>query len=911
MSPTNHPSSPNLSGLLSADIHLLGGLLGDIIREQHGADAFALVERVRASAKARRAGDPSALDDLVTTIDGLDTASLQVLIKAFSSYFQLINIAEDLQRIRVLRQREAEGCLRESLDAAVRALHEAGLDADAVRDLLDRLRVRLVLTAHPSEAKRKELLVKLRQVAVMMADRDRQSLLPRERIALEAALAEEIEELWQTRPTRAVRPTATDEVDFGLYFITSVIMDAVVDISGELRASLAAYYPGEDWAALPAALPAVLPPLLPPLLAYASWMGGDRDGNPNVTPQVTLDTLALLREAARRVYLADIAFLREHLTQSLDEVPVSSFLRFSLPRDGDLEARYPGELYRQKMDVIYQTLAANAYPTGQALLADLRLVVESLQQNRGGRVAAGALFRLVEKVRLFGLHLVPLEIRQDAQVHAAMLDTLFRRYGMNDAYLALPEDEKQALLTGVIENQRPFFPPEPDLDPQANDVIATWRMIAAAHDRYGPAVIDTAIVSRTEAPSDVLAMLLLATEVGVQDDLALVPLFETIDDLRQAPVVMRTLFANPAYRRYLAARGNHQQIMIGYSDSNKDGGYFSSNWSLYTAQETLAEACAAHDVCLELFHGRGGSIGRGGGPTNRAILANPPAAMQGPVKITEQGEVIAYRYSNAAITRRHLHQVMHAALLATGASQTVEVRQEWRDVMDALAEEGRAAYRTLVYETPGFLDYWQQATPIQQLSRLPIGSRPVKRAKGGFAAIRAIPWVFSWMQNRAIIPSWYGVGQALAAFCGEDDPECDGLPTLQAMYRDWPFFQALVDNVELDLAKADMGIAALYAALVADVDLRRRIFGRIEAEHARACRYVNRIIGQEVLLDHAPVLQHSIERRNPYVDPLNFIQVALLRALRRQDLASSERNTLLELVLATVNGIAAGMKTTG
>ncbi len=892
---TTRPGS--LQTPLSADIHLLGDLLGQVIREQHGEEAFTLVEQVRLAAKARRADDPDALRTLTATIETQSPEALRILIKAFSHYFQLINIAEDQQRIRVLQAREAAGSLHESVEEAISVLHGAGLDADAVRELLGRLRVRFVLTAHPSEAKRKEVLLKLRQIAGLMAYRDRQRLLPREERTLEAALVEEIEELWQTRLTRAISPTVMDEVDFGLYFLTAVIMDVVVEVMADLRAALAAAYPGAAWDELP------------PILRYASWIGGDRDGNPNVTPEVTLRTLAALREAARSVYLAEITFLRDHLTQSTDEAPVSTFLRYSIPVSDALERRYPGELYRQKLTLIHDRLTADGYPSSAALLDDLRLLQESLRQNRGQHVASGALQRLIEKVRLFGLGLAPLEVRQDARLHRAALAEMFRAYGISADYEALPEAEKQVLLTREIASRRPLFPPEPAFSPETNDVIATWRMIAQAQRRYGPEAIDTVIASRSEVPSDGLAMLLFASEVGVAGQVDLVPLFETIDDLRGAAEVMAALFDNPAYARYLEGRGRRQQVMLGYSDSNKDGGYFASNWQLYSAQRALAELCQERGVLLELFHGRGGSIGRGGGPTSRAILSQPPAAMRGPIKITEQGEVIAYRYSNAAIARRHLHQVLHAALLATGGQAQVEVRPAWAAAMDALAEEGRRAYRALVYETPGFLDYWRQATPIEQLPHLPIASRPVRRTpSGGFEAIRAIPWVFSWMQSRAIIPSWYGIGAALETFCAG---EGGGLALLVEMYREWPFFAALLDNVELDLAKADMGIAERYAELVTDAALRARVFSAITAEHERACQFVNRIIGQERLLDHSPVIQRSIERRNPYVDPLNFIQVALLRALRDPATESGQRSALLELALSTVNGIAAGMKTTG
>ena len=888
-------TSSDRSSALSADIKLLGNMLGVVIREQHGVEAFNLVERVRAEAKERRSSNAHAAGDLQNIIDSLDTSSMQVLIKAFSNYFQLINIAEDQQRIRVLRQREAKGTLDESIDSAIRQLRDAGLTADQIRGLLNRLKVRLVITAHPSEAKRKEVLLKLRQLAEMIEACDGKQLLPREQRQLEVTLAEEIEELWQTRPTRANRPTVIDEVDFGVYFITSVIMDVALELVDDLQLTLERYYPDEDWSDLP------------PFLQYASWIGGDRDGNPNVTAEVTLETMRTLRNAARQLYLSEIAFLREHLTQSLDEITVSPAL-LERVQGMQFPERAHDEVYRQFMGLVWEKLNEDGYATSDDLLADLQLVEESLLQNRGEFVARGTLRRLIQKVKMFGLHLVPLDIREDARLHIAALDELFRAYGQCDNYAQLPEAEKQALLTREILSRRPFFPAEPQFSETTNRVISTWRMIAEAQRRYGKMVIDSVIASMSTAPSDILTMLLLAREVGVQNDVDLVPLFETIDDLKAAPEVMEGLFNNPEYRKHLEARGMRQQIMLGYSDSNKDGGYLASNWNLYVAQQALAEVCARYGVELELFHGRGGSIGRGGGPTNRAIQSQPPAAFQGRLKITEQGEVIAYRYSNVAIARRHLNQVMHAVLLSLGMPVKPDIPAEWREAMETLSELGAAEYRRFVYETPGFLDYWQQATPINELARMPIGSRPAKRSKGGFESVRAIPWMFSWMQSRAIIPSWYGIGTALETFCRQNE---GGLDLLRTMYREWSFVQALVENNELDLAKADMGIAELYASLVDDEALRNTIFSQMKAEHARACDLICKITGQKHLLEHAPVLQVSIDRRNPYVDPLNFIQVVLLRRLRALPAGTQEYETILNLVMATINGIAAGMKTTG
>jgi phosphoenolpyruvate carboxylase len=674
----------------------------------------------------------------------------------------------------------------------------------------------------------------------------------------------------------------------------------------ELEASLYTYYPEADWSALPT------------VLRFGSWIGGDRDGNPNVTSDVTWQTLATLHQAALHVYQHDVASLRDHLTQSTAEVGVSPELLAAVRAhdNGILETRYPDEIYRQQMHLIWQRLHVDAYRDSHALLHDLALVRESLRHYDGIHAASDAIRRLMRKVQVFGLHLAPLDIREDARLHTATLDELFRHYGIVHHYAALPEADKEALLSREIANPRPFFPADTTpFSETTQRIIATWRMIAEAHRHYGPAVIDTVIASMSQQPSDTLAMLLMATEVGVAKALDLVPLFETLDDLHRGAEMMAGLFVNPIYRQYLTARstgpGLHQQIMLGYSDSGKDGGYLASNWQLYHAQQTLTATCEDHGVSLQLFHGRGGSIGRGGGPTNRAILSQPLQALRGGIKITEQGEAIAYRYGNADIGRRHLHQILHAMLLALGRSQAAvtEVQPAWLEAMRQLAATSYQAYRALVYETPGFLEYWHQATPIHELSQLPISSRPARRASaGGFESIRAIPWIFSWMQSRVLLPSWFGVGTAFDTFC-QSRP--DGLSLLREMYRAWPFFNAVLENLQLDVAKADMGIAALYASLVREAAIRDTIFALIQAEHARTTQQLCAILEQAALLDNAPVLQRSIARRNPYVDPLNFMQVALLRTLRQLTPDTPQYHAALRAGLATINGIAAGMKTTG
>jgi phosphoenolpyruvate carboxylase len=882
------------SSALGADIRLLAGMLGTIIKEQQGEDALKLVERARKLAKARRTGDANAHNDLIQLIDSLDADDMAVLTKAFGDYFQLINIAEDLQRIRVLRQRELDKDYSETIEGAIIELKEKGMGTADIVALLNRVQVRLVLTAHPSEAKRKEVLIKLREIAMMMRDYDRTHMLPREDALLHEALTERIEELWHTHPTRPTKATVADEVDFGLYFITHVLMDEVVDIYQELIAVLEKHYPDHDWSNTPCPL------------RFASWVGGDRDGNPNVTADVTLQTISTLREAARRLYMHEIDTLRTHLTQGVYELqPVEPMPVIDEQLLAEAMERYPGEPYRQQMDVIYRRLEAGVYHRSRELLRDLVPIVQSLYASGGHRVVRGRVGRLLTKVRLFGMHLVPIEVREDASRHSAALEELFRTYGMAYDYPNLPEADKQKLLTRELQNARPLFPEVPTFSPITNEVIATWRMIAKAHEQFGTSSVDTVIASMSKAPSDVLAMLLLAREVGIEADVDIVPLFETVDDLINAPNAMNTLFDNQEYRHYLQQRGNTQQIMLGYSDSNKDGGYLAANWSLYKAQASLSEPCKQHGLTMELFHGRGGSIGRGGGPTNRAILAAPQGSLHGRIKMTEQGEVIGFRYSNKEIAHRHLNQVLHAVLIATANVDDQPVPDRWLSLMDELAAEGRRAYRDLVYESEGFLDYWQQTTPISELGKLQISSRPAKRSKGGFAAMRAIPWVFSWMQARAIIPSWYGVGTALATATKDRET----LEILQAMYERWRFFRMLLKNIQLDLVKADMGIAQHYATL-ADASVRH-FYDRVQAEHTLASAEVAVITQQQVLLETAPVLATSIERRNPYVDPLNFIQVRLLRDLRRLDVNSPQYDEQLKPVLATINSIAAGMKTTG
>ncbi len=890
---------------ISADIHLLGDLLGEVIVEQEGEALFELEERVRALAKERRSGEQAAASELDALVASLDLAQADFLTKAFATYFRLVNIAEETQRVRVLRSRERArgGHIRESVSEAVVGFRRARLSAEDLRSLLSSLSIRPVLTAHPTEAKRDVVLAKARRIGESLHRLDVHRLLPREAAAEIADIREEIVGLWQTTPTRSASPSVLDEVDHGLYFLGATLMDVVPQVYAELEAALASEYPENRWR-------------LPPFLRFGSWMGGDREGNPFVKPETTLAAIRAARETARSEYRARVLDLSDHLTQFLGEVDASDELLFSIAEDAarypglgsSLPRRFPGELYRQKLILITRKLEDDAYPTTADLLADLALIERSLRQHRGASVAAGRLRRLMRQVQVFGLNLVVLDVRQHSSSHAHALGELLARSGVCDGYAGLPEAERQAILTNEIRHGGVPLPPGELLSPVAGDVVETFRMIREAHQRFGRDCITAYVVSLTQGASDLLAVLLLAQGVGISHDLDIVPLFESVQDLRAAPRIMADLFTNLSYSRHLAARDRRQQVMIGYSDSNKEAGYLAANWELHQAQRNLVRVCREHGDALELFHGRGGSIERGGGPTNRSILAEPPGSVAGRLKITEQGEVIAERYTNPHIAYRHLSQVVNAVLRASAPHRTRAIAADWESALVETAECARRAYRELVCETPGFEEYFRQATPIDEIVSLQIGSRPARRHEGGIDGLRAIPWVFAWMQSRVLLPGWYGLGTALRAYC-DRSPECQ--ERLRAMYRRWGFFATVIDNAQMALAKADMPIGRLYADLVRDAALRDEIYGRIEAEHELASRMVVAVTNQESLLDHEPELQHSIGRRNPYVDPLNYVQVELLRRLRSLDEDDPQRADIAEAILRTINGIASAMKNTG
>ncbi len=910
---------------LSDQIHLLGDMLGDTIIEQEGNDLYQRVEQIRAYAKAHRKGDGAAGESLLDLVQSLPLAEARGVVKAFATYFQLVNLAEEEERVRVLKRRAGDAAqqgkvLPETIAAAVRTLKATGVTADEMQGFLNHLLVMPVFTAHPTEAKRRTVLNKLDRIHDLLDILDFRIQPAPERAETENALRETVASLWLTDETRPRPPTVLDEVRNGLFYFENTLLRLIPALQQTLRAELEVAYP--DYAFT-----------IPNFLRFGSWIGGDRDGNPFVTIKITEETLREHKNQILRGYRRALDELHGNLSVS-ERYGISAELAASLEADAAMfpdraefvDERYPGEPYRQKMHYIYAKLGATLednqrpwrterlpreqiYMNADEFRADLHLVQASLRGLQGGdRLAEGKLGMLILQSEIFGFHLASLDLRQHAERHTAALSEILAKYGVAHYFATWGESRKVELLTRELLTRRPFTPARLPFSDETNETVELFRLIHRAHERVGTAAIDTYIISMTTGVSDLLTVLLFAQDAGVADDLDIVPLFETVADLHAAPRIMSELFANPAYRQHLETRGHHQQIMIGYSDSNKDGGYLTANWELYLAQGALAQTCTEHHIRLTLFHGRGGSVGRGGGPANRAILAQPAASVRGRFKLTEQGEVITNRYANPVLAHRHLEQVVHAVLL-TSRPETAEqaVQPEWVDAVKEMSVLAEKAYRTLVHDNPHLIAYFQQATPIAEIGQLNIGSRPAKRkATTGISDLRAIPWVFAWTQSRVALPGWYGLGTALHQWAGEDEGRWT---LLQTMYREWRFFRSMIDNAQMSMRKADLLIAGVYTTLAA-LEVRDAIFPILRAEFEHTEQLILRLTGQKDLLENEGWLHRSIQVRNPYIDPMNYIQVALLERLRDSE-DDEELAALRDAILLSVNGIAAGLRNTG
>lgn len=909
---------------LRQDIRLLGRLLGDTVREQEGQAIFDLVESIRQTAVLfAREGEDRVRAGLNELLVGLSRDETMSVVRAFSYFLQLANIAEDQHHIRRRRAHEIAGSpAREgSLQKAFASIQEAGVSLDTLADCLRQALVVPVLTAHPTEVQRQSTLQCQHAIAGLLEQRDRLQLTPEEEAENDGELARLVLTLWQTRLMRPNRLKVVDEVKNGINFFHETFFTELPRLYGQLEDLLARNGEPEE---------------LPPFFRIGSWIGGDRDGNPFVTADILTETLRLQSAAAFNFYLEEIHALGRELPLSQLLIQVSPALAALSEASPDTSPQRADEPYRRALAGIYARLAATIqaldhqhslrhpvaqaepYPTADALAADLAVLAGSLEQNGAARLARGRLRRLIRAVQVFGFHLAPVDLRQNSDVHARSVAELLALAGRCADYEALPEPARIALLCEELATPRPLHSPWLDYSEETRGELAIFFAARELRQRYGAAALPNCIISKTDGVSDLLEVALLLKESGLllpangpgalpQLAMNIIPLFETIGDLRQAGPVMDAIFQLPLYRQLAKSRGDEQEVMLGYSDSNKDGGFLTSGWELYQAEVQLTRVFARHGVRLRLFHGRGGSVGRGGGPSYQAILAQPAGAVSGQIRITEQGEVIASKYANPEVGRRNLEILVAATLEATltDHENQVERAEAFHPVMDELSRRAFAAYRGLVYETPGFTTYFRESTPLSEIANLNIGSRPASRKKSeAIEDLRAIPWVFSWAQCRLMLPGWYGFGTAVNGWL-EANPE--GLPVLQRMYRHWPFFRTLLSNMDMVLAKTDLAIASRYAELVTDPALRQQVFGRIHAEWELTRQHLLAIEEQQDFLADNPLLKRSIRNRFPYMDPLNHLQVELLRRHR----SGAEDERIARGIHITINGIAAGLRNSG
>ncbi len=899
---------------LSAVIHLLGDILGDVICELESPELFATEERIRVAAKDRRGGKADAARQLEAQVEALSVHEARAVAASFTTYFDLVNLAEEDRRVRQLRERERllyPKPLNESIRAAIAELKQQGVTVEQIQTLLDGLSIELVLTAHPTESRRRTVITKIQRLARLLDQLSDDEILPHHCDKLLASIRADMASLWLTDRDRTAQPAVPDEVRTGLYFVETVFWDALPALYGDLDRALAYYYPEVgapiNW------------------LRLASWMGGDRDGNPNVTHKVTAETLRLHRGTAVEKHRHILQDLARRLSMSNRLLPPPPELvawiearRPLPPHVAYIEERYAAEPYRLVLSLLSADLADASrddmtvhlleHELHQARISmdDLLKPVEVIAAHLPASLAHDEIQNVRRQLKIFGLHSMRLDIREESTRYNSALGEVLRALNLADDFSAMNEEEKLSLLTGLLSAPLPELSSRPGITSATSETRALFQLIARVRDIYGAELLGPVVISMCKSASDVLSVLLLARWTGCDSRLQIVPLIETIEDLQAASSILEKLFTLPVYREHLVTCDNAQMVMIGYSDSNKDGGYVMANWALYQAQEQITEVAHAHHVTLTIFHGRGGTIARGGGPANRAIRAQPVGSINGRFRLTEQGETIAARYSNPELAHRHLEQIVHAVLMASSPVNTQpEIPAAWRAEMDSISTTARKVYRQLVYETPGFIEFWQAATPLDEIKRLHIGSRPAARTQSGeVSKIRAIPWVFSWMQSRFNLPGWFGLGSALES--------AKDASLLHDMYTGWPFFKTMLDNSEMSLIKADMEIASLYMSLVPDKRLAEEIFSIIKKEYDRTREAVLSISGHTNLLDAEPVTQTAVHLRNPYIDPLNYIQVEMLRRLRvLSDPESMEAHSLREVIGLTINGIAAGLRNTG
>ncbi len=928
------------------DIRLLGRILGDVIREQEGEEAFALVEKIRTlSVSFRRDADHAADRALKSLLKGLSAAETVRVIRAFTYFSHLANLAEDRHQIRRRTETERTGeSAAGSLEMALARIRKAGITPAAVVESLAHSYVSPVLTAHPTEVQRKSILDAERAIAQLLTERDdiklrqqcfagtRDMLTPIALAENESRMRARVLQLWQTRLLRFSKLTVADEIENALSYYEATFLREIPRLYAELEKAL-----GRSDIA--------------PFLRMGQWIGGDRDGNPNVTAESLEYAMRRQAELALRYYLTEVHYLGGELSLSATLVDVSVEMQALAERSPDHSEHRQDEPYRRALTGMYSRLAAtlrelsggeaarhavapqNPYTHAEEFLADLRTIEESLLDKHGAALVSQRLGPLIRAVEVFGFHLATVDLRQSSDKHEAVVAELLATARIEPDYAALAEEAKQTLLLRLLDDARPLRVPDAAYSPLAQSELAIFAAARRARTRYGAAAIRHYIISHTETVSDLLEALLLQKEVGLLRgtlsngaptlgnatcDLIVVPLFETIEDLRNAAPIVRAFYALPGIQALVARSGAEQDVMLGYSDSNKDGGIFTSNWELYRAGTALVALFdelnkkSGTSIRLRMFHGRGGTVGRGGGPSYQAILAQPPGTVRGQIRLTEQGEVIGSKYANREIGRRNLETLVAATLEATLLPSAKAAPAAFLAAADELSVASMAAYRKLVYETPGFGDYFFSATPIREIAELNIGSRPASRNPSRqIEDLRAVPWSFSWGQCRLTLPGWYGFGSAIEGFlaaAGSATARKDRQALLQRMVAQWPFFSTLLSNMDMVLAKSDLALATRYAELVEDRKLRHKVFSMIEAEWHRTSDALGLITGAKQRLEGNVEMQRSIRHRFPYIDPLHHLQVELMRRWRA---GQQDDERLQRGIHMSINGVAAGLRNTG
>ncbi|WP_226037159.1 phosphoenolpyruvate carboxylase [Aquibacillus saliphilus] len=899
----------------------LGQLLDSVLLEQGGEFLVEKVKKVRVlSQTIRETNDPDAYKQIQTEIDLIEPPIRQDVIRAFSVYLHLVNIAEQNYRSRRRREYQAQDTTLiqpGSLEAGVTQLLENNITPEKVTELLETLSLELVITAHPTEATRRTILQMHQRIAGLLKSYD-YAYTRYEKKVIDETIANEITILWQTAEIREKKPSVMKEVSNGLYYFDKVLFDVLPRIHQDLEDLLFEKYQQRF--------------NVPSFLSFGSWIGGDRDGNPNVKATTTWETLETHRELVLKKYKESLEKLKGLLSHSSKAVQVSDELLKSIESEKKLlnieTLKKEDEPYRTKLTFMLKKLefatsdSSKGYQTAEELLADLYMIQNSIANHHPVQNPIKLLRKIIRQVELFGFHLASLDIRNHSGEHESALTEVLHSVNIVPDYKSLTEDEKIEVLTSVLDDPRPMISIYDKFSDDTQELMNTFRMIKRAHDTFGERAIEVYLISMTRSVSDLLEVLVLAKEAGlyrvypdgtVKSKIHVAPLLETIEDLKNGPEMIEKLFNIPLYRKHLSARKDLQEIMLGYSDSSKDGGALTANWELYTAQEKIHDIASRHGIKLKYFHGRGGSLGRGGGPLYTSLLSQPPVTLGDGVKITEQGEVLSSRYLLPDIAYRSLEQatttMMTAIMGITNDSDDKKQPTSGAEkAMDEVSDYALEKYQSLIFEDPGFITYFNEATPLHELGDLNIGSRPMSR-KGSskFEDLRAIPWVFAWTQSRQLLPAWFAAGTGLQKFA---DKHGDW-KLFQDMYESWPFFQSTINNLQMALTKADLATAKEYAMMVQDETIRDRIFGQITEEYYLTKEVVLKITGQSELLDNKPAIKESVRLRNPFVDPLNLFQAELITELRQMTEKDEKSEELLKEVLLTINGIAAGLRNTG